>query len=229
MDKSDISVIISCHNLETYLPEAIASVKQQTIAPREIIVVHDGCDKPTATTGTTTLFREDNRGVAQTRHEGVLISKGQQILFLDADDMIPELFFNEMLATLASGADIAYPDILMWSAWGESEYQNAMHWPPKHITFNRLYVNNQIVVTSLMKRKVYEAIGGFDHDLPIYEDWAFWLEAMVRGYVFKKADTYLKYRQRTASRNHQPDELKRETCKAVHEKYISHLKKKKVQ
>lgn len=72
-------------------------------------------------------------------------------------------------------------------------------------------VKNEVLISSLMKRKVYEAVGGFDPSLEIFEDYKFWLLAMAKGFKFAKANTYLKYRQRKNSRNHQDDELKRST------------------
>lgn len=234
MNSSDVSIIISCHNLETYLGEAIESIRSQTVAPREVIVVHDGCEKPATYAGTTTVVREKNRGVARTRHEGFLLSEGQQILFMDADDMLTETFLNEMLHTLSVGADIAYPDSLLWSRWGDSKFQNGIHNAPNKITLKQMLFMNQVVVTSLMKRKVYEntvydtekQLIGFDPQYRIYEDWEFWIRALVCGYKFKKANTYLKYRQRTQSRNHQSDDLKKDTCKAIQMKYVAHLAKK---
>jgi GT2 family glycosyltransferase len=82
-----------------------------------------------------------------------------------------------------------------------------------------IHHNKWLVVTSLMKREVFETLGGFDSELPMYEDWDFWLRAIKAGYTFKKANTYLKYRQRTNSRNRKDDEIKRNTLSLIREKH----------
>lgn len=214
-----ISVIITCCNLEPFLLECVNSVKGQTLLPQEIIVIHDGCKKPALIPGTKVLFRENNIGVAKSRDEGFNISNHQLVLFLDADDMLPENFLEESVKTIKK-ASIAYPNILMWSHWSDKPKSNKMHYVPHKITNEVLMKFNQVVVTSLMSRVVYEKIGGFDSELPIWEDWDFFIRALRAGFSFKRTDTYIKYRQRENSRNHQADELKKEIYNQVKAKYV---------
>lgn len=219
MNRANVSVIITCHNLEDYLEECVESVKGQTVLPTEILIIHDGCDKPTAFKDTTTVFRDRNLGVAKTRDEGVRLSTQPLILFVDADDVVPELFLQEMVTTLQKGADIAYPDALLWSRWGDSTLRNGWYNPPTRLTPKRMMVKNEVVVSSLFRRKVYETVGGFDPSLEIFEDYAFWLSAMAKGFRFAKANTYLKYRQRTGGRNRQSDDLKRRTYDLIQSRF----------
>lgn len=218
---TNVSVIVTCHNLEAYLNECVQSLWSQTVQPKEVIIIHDKCDKPMAFDGTTTVIRDGNIGVAKSRDEGVRLSTQPNLLFVDADDVLPEFFLQEMVATLQHGADVAYPDVLVWARWGESVYHNAWYNPPKRLTMRHMIVKNQVVVTSLMRRKVYEAVGGFDPELPIFEDYAFWMAAMKQGFVFKKANTYLKYRQRTESRNRQSDSLKKQIYEQIKNLYAA--------
>ena len=48
MASAGVSVIIPVHNGEGYLREAIASVRRQSIAPIEIVIVDDGSTDGTA-------------------------------------------------------------------------------------------------------------------------------------------------------------------------------------
>lgn len=211
MDKAHVSVIITCHDLERYLDECVESIQSQTVLPEEIIIVHDFCEHPKGYAQTTTVIRDKHLGVAKSRDEGVRLSAQPLLLFVDGDDVLPELFLQEMIATMQKGVDIAYPDALLWSRWGDSGFENGWYNPPNRLTPQRMMVKNEVLISSLMKRKVYEAVGGFDPSLEIFEDYKFWLLAMAKGFKFAKANTYLKYRQRKNSRNHQDDELKRST------------------
>jgi hypothetical protein len=74
---------------------------------------------------------------------------------------------------------------------------------------------NEVVVTSMMDREVYEKIGGFNPKLQVFEDWDFFLMALSVGFTFKRANTYLKYRQRTNSRNHQDEKLKQKIYREI--------------
>lgn len=224
MVNPDVSVIITCHNLEAYLNDAIHSVRAQTCQQDiELIVLHDGCDKPLGTSADMTVIGRDKRGVAMRRDEGFRMSAGAHILFLDADDMLAENFLQECFKHI-DAADIIYPNWLLWSYWGDkSPQQNAWYNAPTKITASRLYRFNQVVVTALMHRDVYEDIGPFDSTLAMFEDWDLWIRALIHGYRFKRANTHLKYRQRTEGRNRQADEIQLETARVIRQRYASKM------
>jgi glycosyltransferase involved in cell wall biosynthesis len=221
-----VSVIITCKDLEAYLGEAIESVRGQTVQPLETIVIHDGCNKPTMYEGTHTVFREENRGVAESRDEGVRIAKGDWLLFLDADDALAENYIEECLKH-TKRADIIYPNILLWSHWGKEEPKpNAYRKAPTRIDKKLMFHHNEVLISSLMKRDVYRKVGPFDAFLPIFEDWDYFLRALLSGFTFKRANTYLKYRQRTNSRNRQGEAVQRQAIKQIRGRYQGHVKKR---
>lgn len=214
-----VSVVVTCFNLEEYLNDTIQSLHDQTHKVDEIILVHDGCEKPTAFEGVETLFCPSNQGVAIARELGFRLTTGGYVLFVDGDDVLPDFFVEEMCKVLDKGnADIAYPDTFAWSSWGHSLMENAYFKSPKKITIKDMVKFNRVLVTSMMKREVYEKTGRFDKTLPIFEDYDFWLRAMNLGFRFEKADTYLKYRQRQKSRNNQSDELRKKTYHTIIDK-----------
>jgi glycosyltransferase involved in cell wall biosynthesis len=199
-----ISVIVNSYKgTEEYLPECLDSIVAQTTQPFEVIVVLDGYDKPVVYPGTTTIIRDKNIGIALSRDEGVRMMKGTHILFVDADDVLPENYLYEMKVTMQwKKVDIVYPSCVLWSRWGENPTkENSLFNPPMKATMKDMTTFNQIVVTSLMKKKVYEAVGGFDPDLMLFEDWKFFLTAMKMGFKVYRASCFLKYRQRGLSRN----------------------------
>jgi hypothetical protein len=88
-----LSVIITSHNYERYVGEAIASGLEQPGAPTEVIVVDDG-----STDGSreviesfgdrvTAIFTA-NAGQAAAQNTGFAASSGESVLFLDADDLL---------------------------------------------------------------------------------------------------------------------------------------------
>ena len=149
-------------------------------------------------------------GVARTRHEGVLISQSEHIIFLDADDCLDEYFIEAMIQTkAATKADIIYPNVLLWSNWSkEHPMKNACHEAPDEVTWEKMMEYNQVVVSSLIPRVLYNAVGGFGNE-PILEDYAFFLRCMSGGYTFAKSkQSVLRYRQRENGRNRRSHELK---------------------
>ena len=90
-----LSIIIPTYNYASRLPRAIESVLNQLPANCELIVVDDGSDDGTPDVlrsfdsfGTREFrwFRQSNAGAAVARNRGLRECRGEDVLFLDADD-----------------------------------------------------------------------------------------------------------------------------------------------
>ena len=106
-----VSVIIPAYNSAKYLPEAIASVWEQTYTNYEIILINDGSTDNTREVIKPYLkriryFEQENQGVSATRNRGIYLARGELIAFLDADD----IFLPQKLAQQVAILD-AQPDI----------------------------------------------------------------------------------------------------------------------
>ena len=89
-----VSIVIPCYNHGRYLGEALASIATPSVAT-EIVVVDDGSTDNTsdvvATFETANAFRcvrQANAGLAAARNRGLRESRGQYVVFLDADDRL---------------------------------------------------------------------------------------------------------------------------------------------
>ncbi|KAF3982296.1 MAG: glycosyltransferase family 2 protein [Methylococcales symbiont of Hymedesmia sp. n. MRB-2018] len=96
-----LSIIIPCYNYADTLTRAINSVLLQVADDVEFLVIDDGSTDNTATVvadilanHTQRAFRfiqHENKGLAATRNVGVDETKGEYLIFLDADDeMMPD-------------------------------------------------------------------------------------------------------------------------------------------
>lgn len=87
-----VSIIIPCYNQAHYLTEAINSAINQTYKHIEVVVVDDGstdntknvCDSFTG----IIYVRVERVGLSAARNIGVQFSKGDYLVFLDADDYL---------------------------------------------------------------------------------------------------------------------------------------------
>jgi glycosyltransferase involved in cell wall biosynthesis len=97
-----ISVIIPCHNQAHFLPDAIGSVLTQTYGSYEIIVIDDGsCDgtSDVAACYPTRCVTQKQQGLASARNAGIRESRGEYVVFLDADDrLLPNHFETRLKA-----------------------------------------------------------------------------------------------------------------------------------
>lgn len=97
------SVIIPCYNVEKYIENTVKTVLNQTYKDFEIILIDDGSKDSTLailnnlkeTDDRIKVFTQPNKGVSYTRNRGIDIAKGEYIYFLDADDEIKNILFEE--------------------------------------------------------------------------------------------------------------------------------------
>jgi glycosyltransferase involved in cell wall biosynthesis len=89
-----VSVVIPTHNSGRTIAEAIASVRAQTVAPLEIIVVDD-CSRDDTLAQLEALAAADlkvvrspsNRGGSAARNRGIECARADYVAFLDSDDL----------------------------------------------------------------------------------------------------------------------------------------------
>lgn len=89
-----VSVIIPCFNGANYLKYAVESVLSQSLKAHQIIVVDDGSVDSTKEIATSyqevTYLYHSNKGVSFSRNRGLDECTGDYIIFLDADDELPD-------------------------------------------------------------------------------------------------------------------------------------------
>ena len=98
------SVIIPLYNKAPYVEKAINSVLAQTFTDFELIVMDDGskdgsfevAKRAIENHGNCHLYRQQNAGVSVARNNGVSLSQGKYLCFLDADDWWEPTFMEEM-------------------------------------------------------------------------------------------------------------------------------------
>jgi glycosyltransferase involved in cell wall biosynthesis len=87
-----VSIVIPCFNQARFLRDAIDSALQQTYPSVEVIVVDDGSTDNTASViavnAAVRHLEQRNRGAAVARNAGFRESRGDYIIFLDADDRL---------------------------------------------------------------------------------------------------------------------------------------------
>jgi glycosyltransferase involved in cell wall biosynthesis len=173
-----ISAIIPAFNgASRYLDRAIGSVLAQTYRDRELIVVDDGS---TDETGRLVLRfpqaryfrRAENGGQAAARNDGARLAGGEFLAFLDQDDLWEPLFLAEALSALEKAPDAAlvHADGYQVNESNEVlEYDAAMK---HHASITQILRGGHDVATSgsLLRRACFEAVGGYDATLPVWED-----------------------------------------------------------
>lgn len=100
-----VSVIVPVYNAEKTLHNCIDSILCQTYTEFELILVDDGstdhsgefCDCYAEKDNRIIVIHQSNSGVSAARNNGIEISQGEYICFVDSDDRIKNNFLSEMV------------------------------------------------------------------------------------------------------------------------------------
>jgi glycosyltransferase involved in cell wall biosynthesis len=186
----EVSVIIPTYNRRAMVREAVDSVLAQTAASFELIVVDDGSSDGTTDDlarlsakclKTIRIDRIANRGPAASRNHGVAIARAPLLAFLDSDDLwAPDKlawhleFMRENPAYAISQTDE------IWIRNGQRVNPGMRHRKRAGDFFVESLRTCLISPSAvLIKKHLFDSIGGFDEDMRAAEDYDLWLRIQV--------------------------------------------------
>lgn len=122
-----LSIIIPVFRAERFLNRCIDSILEQTFSDYELILVDDGspdhcgqiCDEYASKDGRIIVIHQENKGVSAARNVGLTIAKGKYITFVDADDAMERIAYQEMICKAEDiSADIVCCGVKYYSESG---------------------------------------------------------------------------------------------------------------
>jgi glycosyltransferase involved in cell wall biosynthesis len=217
-----VSVIMPAFNAQAFIRQAVVSVLAQDYPHIELIVVDDG-----STDGTLQALAEfagqvrvpvriesqANAGPAAARNRGLATARGELIAFLDADDLWLPGKLKAQVNYLQQHPDVAvvFGGFKRWEAQADGEFDVPpltggavpAHEPttqPSGWIYSDLLLDSVVhIITALVRKPVFDAIGSFDESLSTGEDYDFWLRASRRYRIDQLARTVAWYRIHAAS------------------------------
>jgi glycosyltransferase involved in cell wall biosynthesis len=179
-----VSVVIPCYKQAQFLPEAVESVLSQTYRETEVVVVDDGSPDNTAELAArysgVRCVRQKNRGLAEARNAGFYASRGEYVLFLDADDRLVPNAIEAHLSCFAKHPEAGFVvgDIDHISLDGS--YAGSPRWPMLEANhYEELLKVNHVAntIAVMFRRPVIERVGGFKASCSPAEDYELLLHA----------------------------------------------------
>ena len=190
----EVSVIIPTYNRRAMVREAIDSVLAQTATSFELIVVDDGSTDGTgedlARVGAERadiihVERMANRGPAAARNRGVAMARAPLVAFLDSDDTwLPKKLARHLEFMRENpGCAISQTDET-WIRNGRRVNPGLRHRKRAGDFFVESLRTCLISPSALLMRKeLFDSIGGFDEDMRAAEDYDLWLRILVEHEV----------------------------------------------
>lgn len=179
-----IDIVIPSFNQQDYLPDAIDSALAQEGVGR-IIVVDDGSTDNSLKIAQNyniafpqvQVISQTNKGLASARNTGIMNSKADYILFLDADDILLDGCTEKIIDTFAkTGADVVSPS---FKTFGTSSDEIVLMPNP---TLEDFRTGNRVGTCSAVKRSVLLEVGGYSPRMVEgYEDLHLWVNLLAKG------------------------------------------------
>jgi glycosyltransferase involved in cell wall biosynthesis len=209
---SEVSVCITCYNEADYISSAIRSVLEQTAIDRikEIIVVNDG-----STDESERRIREfapderplihvyqRNQGLSGARNVAMRRATGKYIAFLDGDDFwVSRKTALQLAAFEDPSIGLVYSDYIDFQADNaRSQMLICVHrfsGRGRDLARDFFVHDGPIIPSSVMiRRQVFQEIGGFDEHYRIAEDTDYWIRMALGGFGFQHVPGGLVYKRR---------------------------------
>ncbi|MCF2134719.1 MULTISPECIES: glycosyltransferase family A protein [Burkholderiaceae] len=193
-----VAVIIPFYNGSKWIERALVSVTEQTVLANEVFVVNDGSrvDEQAALYELSKKYHfciidKPNGGQGSARNAGVEAASSEYICFLDQDDF----YLHDHIEVLVHAIPrkdrrfgFVYGDAIEADGNGNIvrtamiKEHNPVH--PKRAIFELLRQDMFVLPSaSLISRKAFLSVGGFDSRLTGYEDDDLFLRIFRKGYT----------------------------------------------
>lgn len=194
-----VSVVIPTYNRLDLLRRALHSVQAQTLAPLETIVIDDGStdgshDSLAHEFPTVQWITQSNHGVSHARNQGIKQAKGEWIALLDSDDTWQTNKLEDQNNLLLKNPDLSFCHTdEAWIRHGKPVSQPTYLDKSSENIFKKSLTRCIICPSSvLLHRKIFQAVGYFDEQLTVCEDYDLWLRILLQfktGYLNQKLVT----------------------------------------
>jgi glycosyltransferase involved in cell wall biosynthesis len=210
-EKGLVSCIVPVYNGERFVGECVESILRQSYGPIEVIVVDDGSHDGTLGTlrpfgDRVRIFQQENQGPSVARNRGVEESRGEYVAFLDADDLWVEDKIESQMDRFR-----ARPELDLCSGHIKSFWIPELDHERIRVEDHPYHQERALLspCTVLVKRRVFELLGGFDPELRNGEDTDWFMRMMKAGVEYETLPRLLVNRRQHSNnltRHHRPSQ-----------------------
>ncbi|MGL6073590.1 MAG: glycosyltransferase family 2 protein [Fimbriiglobus sp.] len=201
-----VSIVMAAKNYARFLPEAVRSVQAQTHTDWDLQIIDDGSTDATPAAVRSFLadprvryVRSDKLGQPRAKNLGVHLTRGEYVAFLDADDAWEPEKLTKQLAELAKSPEtgVCYTLRSLMDEASQPMAINAQSRTTPHVGWVRraIFEKNFICFSSVVvRRQVFEHLGGFEPRFDLAIDYDFWLRVSKHYPVVAVTEPLVRYR-----------------------------------
>ena len=215
-----ISIIIPTFNRASLLPFAIKSALSQTFTDFELLILDDASTDNTYEVAESFLTdprvrlvkHPKNIGITENRNYGLSIANGKYIAMLDSDDVwLDSHKLERQLEILKSHPSIGIVGTYVKKINGNGKEIGIIsyHAADDSIRKNMMWRNQFTQSSVLIRKQVFDDVGLYDENIPIWEDYELWLR-IGEKYQFRNIPEFL-----TGYREHEGNISKESESKSI--------------
>jgi len=185
---AEVSVIIPLYNYEGFIVEALESVRAQSLAVLDLVVVDDRSTDDSLKVAlawarhhaprfnrVVVARNRSNYGLGMTRNAGFDLADSPYVLPLDADNRLRPKCCEELQRVIrAQSVAYAYPTIQHFGT--SNETVSAARYEP-----HRFVAGNYLDAMALVSKEAWAIVGGYNHVRHGWEDYDFWCRLAEQG------------------------------------------------
>jgi glycosyltransferase involved in cell wall biosynthesis len=166
-----VSIVVPAFNEAVYLPRLLASIEAQDYKDREIIVADNGSRDGTRDLAKKHGARVVHGGIPGVgRNRGAAAARGDTLLFLDADTVLPDGFISKIIARFERDfIDICVPWIRPIDG-SKPIYRTIFQFSNTFFKLMETIQPQGLGICMLVTRRLHDRIGGFSESIRVSED-----------------------------------------------------------
>lgn len=196
-----VAIITRTKNRPVLLKRAAESVANQTYPHYQWVIVNDGGDEEVVrqVIGNCAVDRRKIKLVSNSRslgmeaasNRGIQASKSDYVLIHDDDDSLAPTYLEKSVSYLEARSGKKYGGVITQTTYVSEEIRGddvIIHdrypyndWI-RNVQIGEMMTNNIFApISFLYRRSVYDAVGGYNEELPVLGDWFFNLEFLLQA------------------------------------------------
>lgn len=198
--KTFLSVILSTHNDEKFISQAVTSILNQTYPYFELIIINDGSTDQTGeiirsmTDKRIIYVEKENTGLADSLNIGIHKSKYDWIVRMDGDDISLPDRFEKQVAAITPNVDIIGTSALLIDIYGNMCGKIVL--PSGKEQLLRLVKRAKPIFihpTVMIRKTLLEKVGFYDSNFKRSQDMNLWLRCLISCNELVNLETPLLY------------------------------------
>lgn len=204
--KDLISIVLPVYNGARYLSESIESVLAQTYTNWELLIVDD-CSKDKTADIAQEYARKDSRiryyrneqnlRLPRNLNKGFSLTRGNYLTWTSDDNRYRPQALERMYQVLQDNPSVH----LVYASFDIIDENNQLinTYTAKKADAKRLVGFNTIGACFLYTREAYEAVGDYDHEMILVEDFDYWQRIAMRFEIISMEEVLYDYRRHSGA------------------------------